>query len=158
LALLAAHGRHRQADHLAVVAGRQAQVAGADGLLDVLEHALVVRPDDDLLRLGDADLGQLLEGGGRAVVLDAQAVHQGGRGPAGAQAAQLVAEDVDRLLQALFGVQEDLVASHGRNRVRVRGRCWVWDTPSMQDTPGPPSWEAATPSSPLAPASGARGR
>src|SRR5947208_4078614 len=37
LALLAAHRRHGQADHFAVVAGRHAQVAGADRLFDVLE-------------------------------------------------------------------------------------------------------------------------
>ena len=115
LALLAAHRRHLQADHLAVVVGRHAQVAGADRLLDVLEDARVERPDDDLLRVGRADLGQLLQRRRRAVVLDAQAVHQGRRGPAGAQAAQLVAEDVDRLLHALFGVEQDFVACHGRS-------------------------------------------
>ena len=37
LALLAAHRRHRQANHLAVVVRRHAQIAGPDRLLNVLQ-------------------------------------------------------------------------------------------------------------------------
>src|SRR5262249_45009690 len=76
--------------------------------------------DDDLLRVGGADLGHLLERRRRAVVLDPQPVHQRGRGPAGAEAAQLVAEDGDRLFHALFAVEQDFVTGHGRLSGRVQ--------------------------------------
>ena len=113
--LLAAHGRHGQADHLAVVVGRHAQVAAADRFFDLLEGGLIEGPDEDLLRVGRADLGQLLERGGRAVVLDPQMIDQGGGGSAGAQAAQLVAIDADGFFHPFLGVQQDLVVSHDRS-------------------------------------------
>src|SRR5262249_9014256 len=90
------------------------QVAGADRLLDVFEGRLVERPDDDLLRVGRADLGHLFQRRRRAVVLDAQAVDQRGRGPAGAQAAEFVAEDADRLFHPVFAVKEYFFAGHVR--------------------------------------------
>src|SRR5947208_1994156 len=49
----------------------------------------------------------------RAVVFDAEAIDQRRRGPAGAQAAQLVLEHVGGLVHAFFGVEEDFVGGHG---------------------------------------------
>ena len=51
LAALLGQRRERQADDRAVVARRDAEVGGLDGLLDRLERGLVPRLDDEQLRL-----------------------------------------------------------------------------------------------------------
>src|SRR5262249_18362312 len=84
LALLAAHGRHLEADHLAIVVRRHAEGAGTDGLLDVLEDALIIRPNAHLLRIRGANLSELFQGRRRSVIFDAQTINQGGSGPASA--------------------------------------------------------------------------
>src|SRR5579875_495446 len=119
LTLFATHGRHLQADHLAVVVGRHAQIAGANGLLDLLEDAGIVRANDNLLWIRRADLGQLFQGCRRAIIFDAQAIDQGGSGPAGAQTAQLIAEYVDRFFHTLFAVQKNFLACHVRTCSRI---------------------------------------
>ena len=82
--------RDDQPDDLAVVAGRQAQVGLQDGLLDGADGAAIPGPDHEQARLGHGDAGQLVQGCGGAVVVDLQALDQRGRGPAGADAPQVV--------------------------------------------------------------------
>src|SRR5206468_652215 len=89
------------------------EVAGADGLLDVLERRRVERLDEELLRLRRAHRGELLDRRRRAVVLDPEGVEQGRRRPAGAEALQFVAENVQGLLHAVAAVFQNLFVGHG---------------------------------------------
>ena len=90
----------------------EAQVAGLDRLLDVLERAGIVRANDDLLRLGRTDRGDLLDRRRRAVDFDPQRIDQARVGPAGANAGQIALELGDRLFHAFFGVEQDFVGAH----------------------------------------------
>ena len=63
--------------------------------------------------LRGADRGDLLDGHGRAVDLDAQRIDQARVGPAGADAGQGALEHADGLFHALFDVQEDFFGGHG---------------------------------------------
>ena len=72
----------------------------------------IERADDDLLRLGSADGGDLLDRHGRAVDLDAQRIDQARIGPAGADAGQVLLELGESLFHPLFGVQQDFFDAH----------------------------------------------
>src|SRR5437773_6089637 len=84
LAALLGQRWDRHADHLAVVGGVQTLVARAEGLLERANLALVVDLHDQQARLGDADLGELVERRRRAVVRDHDPVDQRGIRAAGA--------------------------------------------------------------------------
>ncbi len=73
----------------------------------------IERADQDLLRLGRAQVGHLLERRGRAVVIDAHRLDQPHIGPAGAHAAQLVGQQRHALLHPLFGFECDFFDAHG---------------------------------------------
>src|SRR4030081_116777 len=81
-----------------VVTGRQSEIGGEDGLLDRLDETPVPRLDDDLSRLGGADRRQRNERGRRAVGIDLELFDEARSGTSGADARQLMAERVDRLL------------------------------------------------------------
>jgi len=85
LATLLGQGRDVETDDGAVHVRRQADVALEDRLLDGAEDGAVPRLDHDLVRLGDADRGHLVEWRLRAVVVDVQALHEGCRRATGAQ-------------------------------------------------------------------------
>ncbi len=106
--------RHVQADQPAVVLRIEAQVARLDGLFDVLERAGIVGANDDLVRLGRADGGHLLDRHGRAVDLDPQRIDQARVGPAGADAGQVALELADGFFHPFFNVQQDFVGGHGQ--------------------------------------------
>src|SRR5438034_9853758 len=112
LAALLGQLRDRHADHLAVVGGVQALVARAERLLDRADLALVVDLDDQQARLGGADLGELVERRGRAVVRDHDPVDQRGIRAPGADVGQLGTEVVDRLAHLRLGFAQDWI-NHG---------------------------------------------
>src|SRR5215216_2236277 len=95
-----------QADDLAVVGRVDAQVGVADGLLDRGGGVAVVRRDDQQAGLGGGDAGQLLERGRGAVVVDLEAVDQGGVGAAGADAAELLLGHLDGLAHLALRLPE----------------------------------------------------
>ena len=106
--------RHVQADHAAVVLRSEAEIAGLDRLFDVLQRAGIVRADDDLVRLGSADRGDLLDGRRRAIEFDPQRIDQARIRPAGADAAQVGLQLADRLFHAFFDIEQNFVAGHDR--------------------------------------------
>ena len=96
LALLDRQGRDVEPDHLAVGVGRQAQVADLDRLDDVADHRGIERPDQDLLRLGRAQVGELLQRRRRAVIVDPDRVDQPRVRPARPDAPELVGQQARR--------------------------------------------------------------
>ena len=96
---------------------RQADLALEDALLDRTERAPVPRLDDDGVRFGHADAGQLVERRLGAVVLDRDALDQRSCGAAGADRGQLTLERLDRAGHACVGVAADVV-SHAAHHCR----------------------------------------
>ena len=72
----------------------------------------VVGLDDRHARLGDGDRGHLRHRGRRAVVVHDDLVEHGGRGPAGAHRAEVLAGDRQGLVHPLLGVEQGVV-DHG---------------------------------------------
>ena len=80
-----------------------------DRLLDRLDRALVVGRDREQAGLAGGDVGELVERGLSAVVVDDDAVQQlRGRAP-GADSRELAADGLDGLRHALIGVLQELV-------------------------------------------------
>src|SRR5262245_5687883 len=105
-ALLAGERRQRDAQHLAVVLRRGAEIALRDDLHQLLQHRDVERLDQDLARLGDRDLRHLPDRGRRPVVVHPHAVDQRGRGPPCADPLELVPEVRQGLLEAPTSIVE----------------------------------------------------
>src|SRR3954453_6421338 len=118
----------RQADHVAVVAGRQPQVGLHDRLLDRLDRALVVGRHREHPRLGRRDVRQLLQRRLRAVVVDAHAVEQARGRAAGAHGAELRLRGVDGLRHATLRVVEELVDQLAFAHVETRVPTWSPET------------------------------
>ena len=87
---------HAEADELAVVVRRQADVGLHDRLLDRLDRARVVGLHGEQARLGRVDRRELLERRRRAVVVDDDAVEQRRAGAAGPHRAELVVASTGR--------------------------------------------------------------
>eukprot|EP00166_Cyanidium_caldarium_P001937 ctg_204.g148 len=115
---LLSHRRHGDADQVAVGGRRQAQVALDDGLLDLHDGGLVVRLDLDEVGGGRRYAGQLRQRRLEAVVVDYDAVEDGGGRTAGADGGQVGAQRVERLLHLGVGVGADrldrVVVDHGQ--------------------------------------------
>ena len=94
----------RQPDDRPVVRRGDPEVGALEGLLDGAERALVVGGDHQQAGLGHAEPGHLAQLGLGAVVVDLQVLDQGGRGPSGADGAELGLGVVDRLGHVLGGV------------------------------------------------------
>src|SRR5207302_2576538 len=109
LAALFGEWRDGHADDLPVVRGVQAHVARAQGLLDGPDLALVVDLDHQQPRLRRADLGELVQRRGRAVVRDHDLVDEGRVGTAGADGREVRAEVVNGLRHLGLGVAEDRI-------------------------------------------------
>src|SRR5207237_43674 len=124
--------RDGEADELAVGHRVEAEIALADGLLDVLDLTLLPRLDGDQTRLGDADGGHLLDRRGHAVVVDPDAVEHARVGPAGAHLGQVAAERLDRFVDARAQLLEYLV-QHDRSLLPWRARSLAYLSP------GPPA-------------------
>src|SRR4051812_28537181 len=102
----------RQADQLAVVLRRQAEVRPPDRALDVADRALVERGDREETRLRRADGRQLVERHAGAVRRGLDAIQERRRGAAGAHARELVAGRLDALVHPPGRVGEHVV-DHG---------------------------------------------
>ena len=100
--------------------GVQAQIGGADGLLDGADLGDVPGLDGDQRRLGNVQVADLVERRGRAVVIDADVVENADRRAAGADGGHVVLQIVDGLLHASLGVGLDFL--HGLERVCRRIR------------------------------------
>src|SRR5262245_55758303 len=109
LAPLLREGGYRQANQLAVVRGRDAEVGFEDRALDRLHRARIERLDGEHSRLGHVDRGQLLDGGLLAVVVDVDPVGQRRRGSAGTDRVELVLGRLDGLVHAPLAVVEQVV-------------------------------------------------
>ena len=96
------HGRDGDADDFAVVHGVEALAGGADGLFDGADQGILPGLDEDELRLGGGDLGDLGDRGLGAVVVDLDLVEHVDGGAAGADAEQIGAEVFDGLVHARF--------------------------------------------------------
>jgi hypothetical protein len=92
----------------------QTDVALEDRLLNRTQRAAIPGLDDDRVRLGHADARELVERRRRAVVLDRDALDQGGRRAAGSDRCEVSLERLERAVHARFGVAPDVVA-HGRS-------------------------------------------
>ena len=104
LAPLLGQLRDRQADHLAVVRRRQAEVGLLDRPLDRLQRARVERLDGQEARLGRVDRRELLERRLLAVVVDLNAVQQGRRRAARAHRVELGARVLDARVHPFLGI------------------------------------------------------
>src|SRR6266508_1766446 len=102
----------READDLAVVRGRQAEIGLHDRLLDRLQRAGVEGLDRQHPRLRHVDRGELVQRRGGPVVVHRDVVEQGGRRPAGADAVELVLRRLDGFVHAADVVLDDVV-DHG---------------------------------------------
>ena len=109
LAALFGQRRDGQPDDLAVVGRVEAQVGGADGLLDGADLRNVPRLDGDQGRLGNVQVGDLVQRRGRAVVIHADVVQDAQRGAPGADGGHVVLQIRDGLLHAGLEVRFDFL-------------------------------------------------
>src|SRR5262245_1589306 len=117
LAPVLGEGRQGEADHLAVVGGREAEVRLRDRLLDVVHLARVPRLDQQRLRIRHGDGGELIDRRDVAVGLDAERVEERGVGAPRAHAAELPGEQIHRRLHARLHVLEQGFV-HGAHSLR----------------------------------------
>ena len=103
---------HDAPDLVAVAARVDAEVAVADRLLDLVHRRLVEGDDEDGARLRVLERRELLQGRGCAVVLDRHLVEQSRVGAAGADAREVLLEDLDGLVHLLLGLEHRLF-DHG---------------------------------------------
>src|SRR5262247_3906412 len=109
LAALLGERRDRDADQLAVVLRGEAEVRGTDRLLDVADRTLVVGRDHDQTRVRRAEVRELLERRGRAVVLHLQSVQKRRVRAPGPHLLEVDPQALERLLHLVSGlVQDDL--------------------------------------------------
>ena len=121
LATLLGEWRDVEPDDRPVDVGHQPDVALGDRLLDGAEDAAVPRLDDDLVRLRDADPGELVERRRRAVVLDVDALDERGRRAAGPDALEVALHGLDGARHLVIGVGDDLAAHAERTSGGARG-------------------------------------
>ena len=105
--------REREPDHVAVVAGRDPDIALHDRALDRADRALVERLDLQQTRLGHRDARELVERDRCSVVLDRDPVEDGRSSPTGSDARQIVFEMRDRLFHLVGSVLGCGVDRHG---------------------------------------------
>src|SRR5487761_2421740 len=104
LATLLGEGGEGQADHVAVVGGREAEVGVGDRLLDRGHGALVEGRDHEETGLGHREVRQLAQGGVGAVVVDEQVLDQRRGRPSRAHRGELALHVLDRLGHAFARV------------------------------------------------------
>src|SRR5487761_2059608 len=104
LATLLGEGGEGQADHVAVVGGREAEVGVGDRLLDRGNGALVEGRDHEETGLGHREVRQLAQGGVGAVVVDEQVLDQRRGRASGAHRGELALHVLDRLGHAIARV------------------------------------------------------
>ena len=75
-------------------------------LFDFFEIVRRERLNHNRLRIGTGDIRHLLDWRLRAVIVHANGIEHGGRGPTGAEALQFIAKHIERLLHASLGVFE----------------------------------------------------
>src|SRR5579862_5947362 len=109
LAALLGELRDRQANHLAVVRRREAEIRLHDRLLDTLERRRVERLDREQSRLGRADRRHVLERRRGAVVVDLDPVEQRRRRPARAHRVEVLVRRVDRLVHPLNRIADEIL-------------------------------------------------
>jgi hypothetical protein len=115
LAPLLGELRDRQADDLAVVRRRQAELGLLDRPLDPLDRAGVVRLDREHPRLGHVDRRELVERRLRPVVVHLDAVEERRRRAPGPDGIELVRGRLHRLVHATLGVVQQIV-DHASSR------------------------------------------
>lgn len=96
-----------EADVLLLDDGVETQAAGFDRSADGGDGADIEGLDEELGGLGDCDAGEVFHVLHRAVVVDFEEIDQGGRGAAGADAAEFGAEVVCGFFHDLFGFEEN---------------------------------------------------
>ncbi len=119
LAALLRQRRHRDPDDLAVVLRVEVEVGGADGLLDRGEERGVPGLERDERRVGDGQVADLVERGGRPVVVHADHVEHRDRRPAGPHRPQLAEEGVHGAPHAALRVDDHLLERHRYSLTRV---------------------------------------
>src|SRR5688572_8403542 len=97
LAALLGQRRHRHAQQVALRGRVEAEVALANGLLDLGAHALFPRLHADRARVEQRHVGDLADRHRRAVVVDMHLVEDAGVRTPGANLLQLVLQRLDRL-------------------------------------------------------------
>ncbi len=122
LAPLRGQLRERDADDIAVRGGVEAQVGTGDGVDNLLGHRLVPRRYRQKPGFRRGDAGNLLDGDLVAVILDGDAVENGGVGAAGADERVLTLERLDALHHVLVGIFDELgdVFSRHNHSSRLR--------------------------------------
>src|SRR5205823_8332188 len=101
--------RDRQADQLAVVRRRQAEVRFLDRLLDLLDRGRVERLDREHARLGCVDRREVLQRRRRPVVVDRDSVEQRGSRAACAHGVEVLVRRLDRLVHPLRRVADEVL-------------------------------------------------
>src|SRR6188472_4358630 len=119
---LLSEGRDSESDRRTVVVGRQSNIALQYCLLDGTQGAAVPRLDQDAVRFGHADAGQLVERRLRAVVLDRDAFDQRRRRTTGADGAQVALERLECAMHATVEVASNLVTHRRCLPLSIRGR------------------------------------
>ena len=109
LAALLGERRNGQADDLAVVGRVEAQVGDADGLLDRPDLRNVPRLDGDQRRLGNVQVGNLVERRGRTVIVHADMIQESQGSAPGADGGHLVLQVRNGLFHARLLVGFDIL-------------------------------------------------
>src|SRR5208337_1617428 len=87
---------------LAVGGGIEAEVGGANGLVNERHGAGIPRRNHQHAGIGDSDVAKLIHGHERAVIIHADMIENGGVGAAGADTGEFLAKIVDSLFHANF--------------------------------------------------------
>jgi hypothetical protein len=95
-----------QADHVAVVRGRQPEVGLHHRLLDRRDGGLVIWGDGEQAGVGGRDLGELLERRLGPIGVDRESVEQMRGGAARADGGELIPRRIDGFLHPLLRVVE----------------------------------------------------
>ena len=110
--------REVQADGLAVVLRVDAKVRLLNGALDGLERRAVPRGDDELTRIRRGDGRDLLNGRGRAIVVNADAVEHGSVGAACAHGSEVCRNRLDALSH-FVGIDLIIFFIHGETSSKI---------------------------------------
>ena len=114
LAALFGERRNGHPHQLRVAHGIHPQARGVDRFLDHLDHGLLPGLDDDQPRVRHGDVGHVLQRREGAVVVDPHALQQRGVGAAGAHLGQLAPQVIQRLVDPVAQVVDDVVCQAHR--------------------------------------------
>src|SRR5690606_7138575 len=114
--------RHRDTDDGTCGAGIESQVRLHNRLLDIGHHAALPRRYRERARVLDADIGNLTQRHIIAVIVDAYRIENARMRTTGAYLVEIMAERLDRLFHAFFGIFLQIVDQFNSPELALRPR------------------------------------